>query len=99
MFPILRRRRNNEKNHFNCCGLSVRSGHAEGGDNTCFVLSLRNRGGISFEAGYATFVVESRKKGKRSVQFDRNLVMTLSHRNINKVRREWGYGGICFFTR
>ena len=43
------------------------------GDNTCFVLSVRNRGGISYEAGDATFVVESRKKGKRSVQFERNL--------------------------
>ena len=105
------------------------------GDNTCFVLSLRNRGGISYEAGDATFVVESRKKGKRSVQFERNLypleksgslstppgatsgivyrfdkttitkdqvlkvylyetggqrnlVLTLSHRDINKARRE-----------
>ena len=43
------------------------------GDNTCFVLSLRNRGGICYEAGDATFVVESWKKGKRSVQFERNL--------------------------
>ena len=105
------------------------------GDNTCFVLSLRNRGGISYEAGDATFVVESRKKGKRSVQFERNLypleksgslstppgatsgivyrfdkttitkdqvlkvylyetggqrnlVLTLSHRDINKARRK-----------
>ena len=105
------------------------------GDKTCFVLSLRNRGGISYEAGDATFVVESRKKGKRSVQFERNLypleksghlstppestsrivyrldkttitkdqvlkvylyetggqrnlVLTLSHRDVNKVRRE-----------
>ena len=104
------------------------------GDNTCFVLSLRNRGGITYEAGDATFVVESRKKGKRSVQlgrnveplqesgsvstppdstsrivyrFDkttitkdqvlkvylyeaggqRNLVLTFSHRDINKARR------------
>ena len=43
------------------------------GDNTCFVLSLRNRGGITYEAGDATFVVESRKKGKRSSQYERNL--------------------------
>ena len=36
------------------------------GDNTCFVLSLRNRGGISYEAGDATFVVESRKRGREA---------------------------------
>ena len=104
-------------------------------DNTCFVLSLKNGGGVSYEAGDATFVIESRKKGKRSVQFERNLypleksgslstppgetsgivyrfdkttitkdqvmkvylyetggqrnlVLTLSHRDINKARRE-----------
>ena len=42
-------------------------------DNTCFVLSLKNGGGVSYEAGDATFVIESRKKGKRSIQYERNL--------------------------
>ena len=104
-------------------------------DNTCFVLSLKNVGGVSYEAGDATFVIENRKKGKRSIQYERNLypkehsgslsaapgttsrivyrfdkttitkdqvlkvylyetggqrnlVLTLSHRDINKARRE-----------
>ena len=37
------------------------------------VLSLKNGGGVSYEAGDATFVIESRKKGKRSIQYERNL--------------------------
>ena len=28
---------------------------------------------MSYEAGDATFVIESRKKGKRSIQYERNL--------------------------
>ena len=42
-------------------------------DNTCFVLSLKNGGGVSYETGDTTFVIESRKKGKRSIQYERNL--------------------------
>ena len=42
-------------------------------DNTCFVLSLKNGGGVSYEAGDAIFVIESRKKGKRNIQYERNL--------------------------
>lgn len=52
------------------CTVSVCRGRAV--RRVC-VLSLRNRGGISYETGDATFVVECRKKGKRSVQFERNL--------------------------
>lgn len=42
-------------------------------DNTYFVLSLRNGAGMSYEVGDATFVIESSRKGKRSVQYERNL--------------------------
>lgn len=42
-------------------------------DNTYFVLSLRNKAGMSYEVGDATFVIESRRKGKRSVQYEKNL--------------------------
>lgn len=42
-------------------------------DNTYFVFSLRNKAGMSYEVGDATFVIESRKKGKRSVQYEKNL--------------------------
>ena len=43
-------------------------------DNTYFVLSLRNRSGVSFEVSDATFVIESRRRGKRTVQYERNLL-------------------------
>ena len=42
-------------------------------DNTYFVLSLENRSGVSYETPDATFVMESRKRGKRSVQYEKNL--------------------------
>ena len=42
-------------------------------DNTDIVLSVGNRSGVSYETGDATFVIESRKKNKRSVQYEKNL--------------------------
>lgn len=42
-------------------------------DNTYIVLSVENRSGVSFETNDATFVIESRKKNKRSVQYEKNL--------------------------
>ena len=42
-------------------------------DITYIVLSLKNQSGVSYDIGDATFVVESKKKGKRSVIFDRTL--------------------------
>ena len=42
-------------------------------DNTYIVLSVGNRSGVSYETGDATFVIESRKKNKRSVQYEKNL--------------------------
>ncbi len=42
-------------------------------DITYITLSLRNRSGVSYETGDATFVVESRNKGKRKVVYEQNI--------------------------
>lgn len=42
-------------------------------DITYIVLSLRNDSGVSYDIGDATFVVESKKKSKRTVIFDKTL--------------------------
>ena len=42
-------------------------------DITYIVLSLKNDSGVSYSIGDATFVVESKKKSKRTVIFDKTL--------------------------
>lgn len=42
-------------------------------DITYMVFTLRNRSGVSYECPDATFVVESKKKSKKSVVYDRNI--------------------------
>lgn len=42
-------------------------------DITYIVLSLKNSSGVSYDIADATFVIESKKKGKRSVVFDQTL--------------------------
>ena len=42
-------------------------------DITYMVFSLRNRSGVSYECPDATFVVESRKRSRKSVVYDRNI--------------------------
>ena len=42
-------------------------------DITYIVLSLKNASGVSYDISDATFVVESKKKGKRTVVFDKTL--------------------------
>lgn len=42
-------------------------------DITYLVLSLKNASGVSYDIGDATFVMESRKKSKRTVIFDKTL--------------------------
>lgn len=42
-------------------------------DITYIVLSLKNQSGVSFDIGDATFVIESKKKSKRTVIFDKTL--------------------------
>ena len=42
-------------------------------DVTYLVFTLENKSGVSYECPDATFVVESRKKSKKSVVYDRNL--------------------------
>ena len=42
-------------------------------DITYIVLSLKNSSGVSYDIPDATFVIESKKKGKRTVVFDKTL--------------------------
>lgn len=42
-------------------------------DITYIVLSLKNSSGVSYDISDATFVVESKKKGKRTVVFDKTI--------------------------
>ena len=42
-------------------------------DITYMVFSIRNSSGVSYECPDATFVVESRKRSKRGVVYDRNI--------------------------
>jgi len=42
-------------------------------DITYMVFSLRNRSGVSYECNDATFVIESKKKSRKSVVYDRNI--------------------------
>ena len=42
-------------------------------DRTWFILSLKNKSGINYRCSDAGFVVESRKKTKRSVEFGKTL--------------------------
>ncbi len=42
-------------------------------DITYMVFSLRNSSGVSYECPDATFVVESRKRSRKSVVYDRNI--------------------------
>lgn len=42
-------------------------------DITYIVLSLKNSSGVSYDISDATFVIESKKKGKRTVIFDKTL--------------------------
>lgn len=42
-------------------------------DRTWFILSLKNKSGINYRCSDAGFVVESRKKAKRSVEYGKTL--------------------------
>ena len=42
-------------------------------DMTYIVLSLKNKSSVSYQISDATFVIESRKKGKRTVAFDKTI--------------------------
>lgn len=43
------------------------------GDVTYFVISMKNKSGINYECSDAGFVVESRKKTKRSIEYGKTL--------------------------
>ena len=42
-------------------------------DRTFIVIALRNRSGVSYEIADATFVIESRKGGRRKVEFEQTI--------------------------
>lgn len=42
-------------------------------DITYIILSLKNASGVSYDISDATFVIESKKKGKRTVMFEKTL--------------------------
>ena len=42
-------------------------------DITYIVLSLKNSSGVSYDISDATFVIESKNKGKRTVVFDKTV--------------------------
>lgn len=42
-------------------------------DRTFIVMTLRNRSGVSYEIADATFVIESRKGGRRKVEFEQTI--------------------------
>ncbi len=52
-------------------------------DITYVVLSLENRSGVSYETKDATFVIESRKKGKRTVHFERTVFPNGRHGSLS----------------
>lgn len=59
-------------------------------DITYVVLSLENKSGVSFEANEVTFVVESRKKGKRTIEFKSNLQPKNRYGNLTTAPGEYG---------
>lgn len=59
-------------------------------DITYVVLSLENKSGVSFEANDVTFVVESRKKGKRTIEFKSNLQPKSRYGNLTTAPGEYG---------
>lgn len=52
-------------------------------DITYVVLSLQNRSGISYDIEDATFVIESKKKGKRTVVFEKTLFPRSRYGNLS----------------
>lgn len=52
-------------------------------DITYVVISLKNRSGVSYDIADATFVVESKKKGKRTVVYDRTIFPRSRHGSLS----------------
>lgn len=64
-------------------------------DITYMVFSLRNRSGVSYECSDATFVIESRKKTKKSVVYDKNLFPKSRYGTISCAPGETTRIGYC----
>lgn len=52
-------------------------------DITYMTLSLENRSGISYQIANATFVIESRKKSKRTVEYDQTIFPKSRYGNLS----------------
>ena len=52
-------------------------------DITYVVLSLENRSGVSYQTKDATFVIESRRKGKRTVHFEKTIFPNGRHGSLS----------------
>lgn len=57
-------------------------------DVTYVVLSLKNKSSVSYSITDATFVIESKKKGKRSVAFEKNLSPKNRHGSLSAAPGE-----------
>jgi conjugative transposon TraN protein len=55
-----------------------------------FVLSLQNKSGVSYDINDATFVIESKKKGKRTVVFEKTIFPEGRHGNLSAAAGETG---------
>ena len=64
-------------------------------DITYMVFSLKNRSGVSYECADATFVIESRKRAKKSVVYDKNLFPKSRYGTISCAPGESTRIGYC----
>ena len=55
-----------------------------------FVLSLENKSGVSYDINDATFVIESKKKGKRTVVFEKTIFPEGRQGNLSAAAGESG---------
>lgn len=64
-------------------------------DITYMVFCLKNKSGVSYECSDATFVIESRKKTKKSVVYDKNLFPKSRYGTISCAPGETTRIGYC----
>ena len=57
-------------------------------DITYVVLSVRNRSSVSYNVTDGTFVIESKKKGKRAVSFEKGIQPKNRHGSLSAAPRE-----------
>jgi hypothetical protein len=57
-------------------------------DITYLVLSVRNRSSVSYNVTDGTFVIESKKKGKRAVSFEKSIQLKNRHGSLSAAPGE-----------